>query len=185
MCGPLDAKIRQGPNRLNWDDAPECLQWAEENQATVAELKMWRRTMHGTDAQDDSPPDPWGGDPNISFLPTMPVPVRDVEESTSDPQDRTQGSSVERADKTLIETAYAPFRSNAGSAPESGSEERASSSDTDAEQLLKRITTTLERINKTLTPKVLDSVEEVSEPVLERFRRAVEELHTKASQVSA
>src|SRR5690606_6066307 len=67
---------------LNWDDAPECLQWAEENQATVAELKMWRRTLQGAEAVDDSPPDPWGGDPNVSFVPTMPVPVRDVDEST-------------------------------------------------------------------------------------------------------
>jgi hypothetical protein len=67
---------------LNWDDAPECLQWAEENQATVAELKMWRRTLHGADAVDDSPLDPWGGDPHVSFVPTTPVPVRDVDAST-------------------------------------------------------------------------------------------------------
>src|SRR3954447_26418874 len=30
---------------LNWDDAPECLQWADENQSTVAEMKAWRRAL--------------------------------------------------------------------------------------------------------------------------------------------
>ena len=167
---------------LNWDDAPECLQWAEENQATVLELKMWRKTLHGPDEVDDSPPDPWGGDPSISFLPTSPVAVRDVDESTGDPLERSRGSSDERADKTLIETAYAPFRSNAGSAPESQEKSSTSSADGDAEQLLKRITTTLERINKTLRPEILKAAEDVSESVLERFHRAVEELNAKASQ---
>ncbi len=28
---------------LTWDDAPECLQWADENQSTVSEMKAWRR----------------------------------------------------------------------------------------------------------------------------------------------
>lgn len=166
---------------LNWDDAPECLQWAEENQATVGELKMWRRTMHGSDAEDNSPPDPWGGDPAMSFLPTMPVPVRDVDDSTGDPGERSRGGSEERADKSRVETAYAPFRSNAGSAPESSAETKASG-DIDAEQLMKRITTTLERINKTLTPKILESAKDVPESVLERFQNAVEELHAKANQ---
>jgi hypothetical protein len=168
---------------LNWDDAPECLQWAEENQATVSELKMWRRAMHGTDAVDDSPPDPWGGDPSISFLPTTPVAVRDVDESTGDPAERSRPDSEgERADKSRIETAYAPFRSNAGSAPETTNTEGASGN-IDAEQLLKRMTTALERINKALTPEFLESVEDIPEAVLERFQSAVEELQAKASQL--
>ncbi len=32
---------------MNWDDAAECLQWAEEAQATVAEMKAWRRALRG------------------------------------------------------------------------------------------------------------------------------------------
>ncbi|MBX3438790.1 MAG: hypothetical protein KF861_14950, partial [Planctomycetaceae bacterium] len=34
---------------LNWDDAAECLGWAEEMQATIAEMKAWRRAQHGED----------------------------------------------------------------------------------------------------------------------------------------
>jgi hypothetical protein len=168
---------------LNWDDAPECLQWAEENQATVLELKMWRRTLHGADAADDSPPDPWGGDPNVSFVPTTPVAVRDVAESTGDPGDRSRGGADSRVDKEPSEVAYAPFRSNAGSAPESSSKPSGEApDDRDTEQLIKRITTTLERVNKALSPKVLESLSDVPDSLLERFHAAVEELHQKAGQ---
>lgn len=38
---------------LNWDDASECLAWADENGATVAEMKAWRRMQHGEDLTVD------------------------------------------------------------------------------------------------------------------------------------
>ncbi len=167
---------------LNWDDAPECLQWAEENQATIAELKTWRRALHGGEAADDSPPDPWGGDPNISFVPTTPVPVRDVEDSTSDAADRSRMGGETRAEREANEVAYAPYRSNAGAAPESESPAQAASAPSDGretEQLINRITTTLERINKSLTPEVLEKLGELPETLEGRFRAAVEELHAK------
>lgn len=34
---------------LAWDDAAECLAWANENEATVAEMNAWRRMQHGDD----------------------------------------------------------------------------------------------------------------------------------------
>lgn len=34
---------------LTWDDSTECLKWADEQQATVAEMKAWRRAMRGED----------------------------------------------------------------------------------------------------------------------------------------
>ena len=44
---------------LNWDDAAECLQWAQDMEATVAEMKAWRRAQHGEDlsepATEESP----------------------------------------------------------------------------------------------------------------------------------
>lgn len=175
---------------LNWDDAPECLQWAEENQATIAELKMWRRALHGEEAEDNSPPDPWGGDPNISFVPTTPVPVRDVEDATGDPSERSYagsgaGMDQERASKEPNEVAYAPYRSNAGSAPSEGPEKAGGGSvdELDAEQLIKRITTTLERINKTLTPDVLDKLDDVPRSLHDRFQAAVSELHSKTGHL--
>lgn len=32
-----------------WDDAAECLVWANENQASVREMQVWRRMQHGED----------------------------------------------------------------------------------------------------------------------------------------
>lgn len=32
---------------LSWDDADACLQWASDNDATVAEMKAWRDVQHG------------------------------------------------------------------------------------------------------------------------------------------
>ena len=62
---------------LSWDDAPECLQWADENKTTVAEMKAWRKAIRGEDLTEETPPDDWGGDPAISFLPTELTEVRD------------------------------------------------------------------------------------------------------------
>ncbi len=166
---------------LNWDDAPECLQWAEENQATIAELKTWRRALVGTDVEDESPPDPWGGDPNISFVPTTPVPVKDVEDSPSDPAERNSVSG-ETAGKDLSETAYTPFRSNAGTAPDSNPTAN-SSEEVEMEQLIKRITTTLERIGKALTPDVMENLGEIPESLYHRFQQSLETLHEKTGHL--
>lgn len=32
-----------------WDDRFECLKWAVENRATVAEMKVWHRAQNGLD----------------------------------------------------------------------------------------------------------------------------------------
>lgn len=32
---------------LTWDDADTCLEWARDMEATVAEMKAWRRAQHG------------------------------------------------------------------------------------------------------------------------------------------
>jgi predicted trehalose synthase len=89
-----------------------------------------------------------------------------------------------RVDKEPAEVAYAPFRSSAGSAPESASPSKADaeSDEREAEQLIKRITTTLERINKALSPKVLENLSDLPNSLRERFQAAVEELHEKISQ---
>ncbi|MEZ6065027.1 MAG: hypothetical protein R3B90_04825 [Planctomycetaceae bacterium] len=34
---------------VNWDDSAECLQWANDLGATVAEMKAWRRSQRGED----------------------------------------------------------------------------------------------------------------------------------------
>ena len=34
---------------LNWDDADDCLTWAQSSEATVAEMRAWRRAQRGED----------------------------------------------------------------------------------------------------------------------------------------
>lgn len=34
---------------LEWEDAAECLTWASDMQATVAEMRAWRRAQRGDD----------------------------------------------------------------------------------------------------------------------------------------
>lgn len=39
---------------LSWDDAETCLEWANEMEGTVAEMKAWRRSQHGEDLSQPS-----------------------------------------------------------------------------------------------------------------------------------
>ncbi|MCA9118454.1 MAG: hypothetical protein KDA79_25490, partial [Planctomycetaceae bacterium] len=38
---------------LNWDDAEECLSWANDTSATVAEMRAWRRARLGGDLNSE------------------------------------------------------------------------------------------------------------------------------------
>src|ERR1700733_3775328 len=62
---------------LTWEDAPECLQWADENQATVAEMKAWRRAMRGENLSVEPSGDDWGGPSSVTFVPEEAVAVKD------------------------------------------------------------------------------------------------------------
>lgn len=79
---------------LNWDDAPECLQWADEMQATVAEMKAWRRAQRGEDLTQTSEPLPSEleehDEPEDSLRPVQAQvePVDDDDDETDDePED--------------------------------------------------------------------------------------------------
>ncbi len=43
---------------MAWPDADDCLQWSDENGATVAEMKAWRRMLNGDDLTIDNEPEP-------------------------------------------------------------------------------------------------------------------------------
>lgn len=64
---------------LNWDDAPECLQWAEDNDATVAEMRAWRRAVQEdlTEEAVDQQYSEWGGDPHVVHVPFENTLVKD------------------------------------------------------------------------------------------------------------
>jgi hypothetical protein len=53
---------------LNWDDASECLKWARDHDATVAEMKEWRKAQHEAAAPEPPPkPDPTPAATEVRF----------------------------------------------------------------------------------------------------------------------
>lgn len=117
---------------LTWDDADECLEWARENQATVAEMKAWRRMNHGQDLTVDSEGDldrdysnPGYGDPIVSPRPEPMVggsgfghlnPVEPVEPAgVRNPPVPESSADIADVEPGRVDAPYAPFRSGAGS----------------------------------------------------------------------
>lgn len=182
---------------LNWDDAPECLQWADENQATVAEMKAWRRALRGEDLTLEATTDEWGGTP-VTFVPSEDVPVKDPG-AFGDPgrRGRNPRSDEERDSRSEVETVsgvardsggdsgYAPFRSGAGSpAPkETETVAVAPRPSLSPEQLITRVSGTLERMNEALTSDVLKAFKSLPEKKRTRFLKAVSALSSKAARL--
>ena len=184
---------------LTWDDAPECLQWAEENEATVAEMKAWRRALRGEDLTAAAEAlDEWGLEPVIQVSPANTVQVRDVPAGNSerrreagasrrvDDRDRSETVSGVARESEQANTAYAPYRADAGNpAPRSESDSAVAVRPRHStEELIKRMTTTLERMHKALTPDVLDECRSLPDKVLNRFLKAVGELSSRAGHLS-
>jgi len=182
---------------LKWDDAPECLHWAVENGATVAEMRAWRRLQHGEDLTTPPFDDEEAG-AMIAFVPTDPTLVRDPADSTGDPSRRpSAGAAGERdseSDRARVaavaresdggDGSYAPFRQGAGSpAPQANSAGVAVAPrpDASAEQIIMRMTKTLERCQEALTPEVCRQFKKLPDKVRNRFIKAVGELSSKAA----
>lgn len=58
---------------VSWDAAAECLQWADENKASVSQMKAWRRSQHGEDLTTPADED----EPSLSVKPSFPVEPRE------------------------------------------------------------------------------------------------------------
>jgi len=178
---------------LNWDDARDCLQWSDENQATVAEMKAWRRAIRGEDLTAEPVPDEFAGDPAILKFSGDRAEVRDIGAANGNggPTPRN-GDSAGRVPTVAGATrgaaddgSYAPFRSGAGSpapgespdrGPAVGVQERPS-----ALRVIKRATAALVRINQSLTDDVLDEFPKLPKKVREQFTAAVAELSSSAA----
>lgn len=173
---------------IGWDDAAECLRWADDMQSTIAEMKAWRRAQHGEDlseaGSDEMPP----FDPLVEFLSAEPRPVRDYDdgdprssggrgprEYVDSPESMAVASTVARQSGESDD--YAPFGKGArGGATETGARSAAPST----EQSLKRITAALEKCNSTLTPAVIEEFGDLPVSLQQRFLKAVSDLSSKA-----
>lgn len=160
---------------VNWDDAPECLAWAEENEAAVAEMKAWRRALRGEDLMEP-PADEMGGDPSVTFMSGEPTAVRepggDAAGRNADGSIRTQGSR----DGSDVHTGVARGTADGGEDQSRSSTASQSSSPPSAEQLLKRMTGSLERMNSSLTPELLKEFDELPGSQRDAFLDAVDAL---------
>ena len=175
---------------LNWDDAASCFSWAEEMQATVAEMRAWRRAQHGEDlsvAADEPVEAPF--DPTGDFLTVETGVVRDPSEMGYESAQRRPGGAVvddrERA-ATAASVAretrddYAPFGKGArGPAPGEG-EERVGTAPP-AEQIAKRVVSTLEKCNQALSPEVIEDFSSLPFAIQQRLVNAVDNLVSKVA----
>ncbi len=186
---------------LTWDDAAECLDWAEQNDGSVAEMKAWRRIQHDGEAAPEPEPDFWTGDPNVQFVPTELTPVKlplgnpveapfvaDNAVSTTGKQGKSPVDAA--AGESARETAYTPFRKGAASPPPGDSSDAAPTKlatkpQLTPEQMIKRLTGAVERMNKSLTPDILKECRALPSKQTVRFVDAVRELNQKAAQLNS
>ncbi len=171
---------------LNWDDAAECLQWAQDMQATVAEMKAWRRAQHGEDLTAPAGEDAGVALSTLELLPAEAGVVRDPSEfETGGGNGRRAGETRPREAAVQVGVAreagdYAPFGSAArGAAPsEAAIADRA---ETSTETTLKRIATALERCDAALTPEVLQGFSQAPVKLRRRILKAIQDLNAKTA----
>lgn len=93
---------------LAWDDAHECLKWAEEAEATVSEMKAWRRAQRGEDlfaeagAQDEKYPgisENTGKTPKVTPKPAKPE-GRTIHRSVDEKQSAGESDAHAAGEKT-------------------------------------------------------------------------------------
>jgi hypothetical protein len=169
---------------LNWDDSAECLQWADDMQATVAEMRAWRRAQHGEDLSEPA----GGGDAeSLAAVELLPVESGFVREP-GHPDRASNGESRRRegrdADVPVLSGAarestgddYAPFGASArGAAPAPGGDRPSPSS----ESILRRVVGALERCDASLTPDVLEAMHSLPVELQRRLLRSLDSLNSK------
>ena len=166
---------------LNWDDAAECLQWAQDVQAGVAEMRAWRRAQHGEDLSEASSDESMGFSP-VELTVTSEAAPFDGGFSRGAVGTATEGlqSAALAAGGTEQNgsSAYAPFRDDAATAPPRDSVERPEPT---TEQLVKRMTSAIERCQGAMTSQFSNQFRKLPDKVRKRFLKAVEQLAEKAA----
>lgn len=185
---------------LRWEDALDCLQWAVENGAAVAEMKAWRRAIRGEDLTAEAEPDEWGGDPAVTYVPSEVTAVRDpaaldpgvegqaadATASTRDANEPVETLAGVAREAEAPEGEYAPFRQGAGSpapAESSAGTSVAEKPNLSSQQLLRRLTMTVDRLNRALTPELIQQIRRLPQGKRERLVQVVAELSTKTAKL--
>lgn len=176
---------------INWEDAAECLQWANDMEATVAEMKAWRRAQHGEDLSEDAAEEaPFGlADafitPGIGMVQDPEAFVREGrggDYSTvpfeADADRPAMAMSAAREIGGAAPGEYTPFAKGArGDAHQGG--ESAPREELSSEQIVKKAAISIERVVSTLTPSVLEDFNSLPAPLQQRLLTAIENLQDR------
>ena len=159
----------EGLTHLNWDDAAACLGWADEMEATVAEMRAWRRAQHGEDLSlaPDAPLEEAPFEATGEYLDVETGVVRDPADMGYEAASRRAamggGAAVEDRPAVAASVAretnsdYAPYGKGArGPAP--GEESDSVRTAPPSEQIAKRVVATLEKCNQALSPEILEDL---------------------------
>jgi len=174
---------------LNWDDAAECLQWADEMQATIAEMKAWRRAQRGEDLTEQPDEEEPFAQSAVESLSVKPGFVRDPDDAPGgssglprerppweDAESRAVAAAARETDGA--NEAYAPFGKDArGNAPTAVADKPQPST----EQTVGRLAAALERCDKALTPEIIDDFADVTPKTRKRFLTALKSLKSKTA----
>ncbi len=176
---------------LNWDDAEDCLSWAQDSDATVAEMRAWRRAQRGEDlfAESSEGYSEWAAPLGID---TSTVPLsRVVDPSQFTPSGMGERAGFPSGDRGATATmdmvardsgdSYAPFRADAAAPAPKIREEGPGGErqELTPEQFWKRASSMLDKLSKALTPKLLKALDNQPESVKERLRDALNDVREK------
>lgn len=172
---------------LNWDDAEECLSWANDTSATVAEMRAWRRARHGEDLNEEPEEtySEWAAPLIVDSATTPLTAVMDPAEFVpSGEGDRAGMGAATSEAETMAGAArensdYSPFRSGAA-APAPGEQEAEVAvlerPTPHPDQIWKRAGGLLERLEASLTDEVIRAFDEQPEKVQDRVASAFDKL---------
>lgn len=166
---------------LTWDDSAEVLQWANECDATVNEMKAWRRAQHGENLAE--PADE--GFPAGTIFDQDPPPAAPERPITA-PSSRQAAPQAAALSPTspapaAEEGEYAPFSSGARAAGPTPPQSEVDRAELTAERILLRVCSAIEKCTMALGPEIIENFNGVPNTLQQRFITAVDELAAKAA----
>ncbi len=172
---------------LNWDDSEECLNWANDTSATVAEMRAWRRAKNGEDLTIESEEtySEWAAPLIVDSATTPLTAVMDPAEYVPSGEGDRAGMSNSGSElETMAGAAreggdYSPFRSGAA-APAPGEQETEVAvlerPTPHPDQIWKRTAGLLERLERSLSAEVIRAFDDQPERVQDRVAGAFDKL---------
>jgi hypothetical protein len=147
-------------------------------------MRAWRRAQHGEDLSEVSPDESMGFGPVELTIPTETAPfdVTPARQSGSDAapsaSEGVQSAALTAGNPAGGNSTYSPFRSDAATPPP---REEAERPEPTTEQLVKRMTTAIERCHAAINPQFTRQFAKLPDKIRKRFLKALEQLNEKTA----